>query len=308
MNISITDAFSRGFDRMKADLFKPFDLNKWFVVGFTAFLAGLMDGHSSAGGGNRRWDYHHGLHEFFNFPYHAYHWLVSHPLWSSLIISGLVLLIAVFVVFTWLSSRGKFMYLDNVVHNRALVSQPWNEYASNGNSLFLWRLVYGFIVFFCFAGIFGFAWVAARNYYLQHAGVMVWLPALLGFILLFLVLAIIVGYINLFLDSFVVPIMYKHKIGVLEGWHRFLSLLSENFFHFILYGLFVFVLLIAVVILVITVGVMTCCIGLILLIIPYIGSVILLPVTYTFRAFSIEYLRQFGPEYDVFGQESAVTQ
>jgi hypothetical protein len=47
-------------------------------------------------------------------------------------------------------------------------------------------------------------------------------------------------------------------------------------------------------------GFMTCCIGFLLLVIPYIGTVITLPVWYTLRAFSLEYFAQFGSEYDVF--------
>jgi len=36
-----------------------------------------------------------------------------------------------------------------------------------------------------------------------------------------------------------------------------------------------------------------------LLIIPYIGTVVTLPFWYTFRAFSLEYLAQFGPDYNL---------
>jgi hypothetical protein len=33
--------------------------------------------------------------------------------------------------------------------------------------------------------------------------------------------------------------------------------------------------------------------------IPFVGAVILLPVSYTFRAFSIEYLATFGDEFNL---------
>jgi len=61
------------------------------------------------------------------------------------------------------------------------------------------------------------------------------------------------------------------------------------------------------VILIIIAGLLTCCVGILLLIIPYIGTVVTLPIWYTLRAFSLEYLAQFGPEYDVFppSEESA---
>jgi hypothetical protein len=42
--------------------------------------------------------------------------------------------------------------------------------------------------------------------------------------------------------------------------------------------------------------VLTCCIvGL-----PYVGTVILLPLYVTYRIFSLEFLAQFDPEFDVF--------
>ena len=51
MNIRYLDPLSRAWGRMKKALFSPFNLKKWFVVGFTAFLAGLTEG-PGGGGGN----------------------------------------------------------------------------------------------------------------------------------------------------------------------------------------------------------------------------------------------------------------
>ncbi|HSA94906.1 MAG TPA: hypothetical protein VLJ16_02560, partial [Acidobacteriota bacterium] len=52
-------------------------------------------------------------------------------------------------------------------------------------------------------------------------------------------------------------------------------------------------------------GLVTCCVGWFLLIIPYIGTVITLPFWYLLRAFSLEFLAQFGPDYDVFAKPEA---
>ncbi len=118
--------------------------------------------------------------------------------------------------------------------------------------------------------------------------------------LLFILVAIITGYISLFLSNFVVPIMYKNNITATKAWGRFLSLFGKHPFHFLLFGILMFIMTVLVIILTVIAGLLTCCIGLILLIIPYIGTVVTLPIWYTFRAFSLEYLAQFGPEYDVF--------
>src|ERR1700709_723637 len=45
--ISVTTPVGQAFDRMKLMLFQPFDIGKWFIIGFCAWLAGLGE----SGGG-----------------------------------------------------------------------------------------------------------------------------------------------------------------------------------------------------------------------------------------------------------------
>ena len=52
MNIAFFEPLNRSWERMKHILWQPFDLTKWLVLGFSAWLAGLMDG---AGGGGWKW-------------------------------------------------------------------------------------------------------------------------------------------------------------------------------------------------------------------------------------------------------------
>ena len=62
---------------------------------------------------------------------------------------------------------------------------------------------------------------------------------------------------------------------------------------------FTFLLGILTGIAVVLAGLLTCCVGLVLMMIPYIGTVTLLPVHFTFRAYGPMFLRQYGPEWDV---------
>ena len=43
MNIYYINPLTTAWDKMIKSLFKPFDLKKWLVVGFTSFLASLLD-------------------------------------------------------------------------------------------------------------------------------------------------------------------------------------------------------------------------------------------------------------------------
>lgn len=297
MIISYSRPLSKGWDRMKKALFQPFDFNKWFRIGFTAWLAGLTDCNGSSGSnsnsGKYDWD------DFFNFPQTAWDWLIDNPLWFNLIIVGIVFLFIIITILIWISSRGKFMFLHNVANDKADISKPWHEYKKEGNSLFIWQFFYGWIAAAVFILFLAHCFLTAKELYHTNAQGIVIFWSVASLILILIGYLIIFGYISLFVKDFVVPIMYKHRIGVVQGWLKFLALFGRKFFSFVLYGLFIFILGFGVVIAIIFFALITCCIGLLLIAIPYIGAVLLLPVSYTFRAFSIEFLAQFGDEYNV---------
>ena len=305
MNIDYIEPLSRGWARMKKALFQPFDLAKWFTVGFTAFLAALLDGGGGAGGNSRNYGKaKFDFDDFFNFPGYAWEWLNSHPVWFTLILFGIGFIFVLSIVLTWVSSRGKFMFLDNVVFDKAEVKKPWYEFRREGNSLFVWRFVFGFILFFVFIVSFVYSFILIREMYFEGS-FSSQIATIIGMIFYFLFLIIISAYITLFLNDFVVPIMYKNRITTTQAWFKFFPLFNRHIGHFIVYGLFIFVLMILVVIAVVIFGFVTCCIGLLLLIIPYIGSVVFLPVSYTFRAFSVGFLEQFGEDFKIFPKEEA---
>jgi hypothetical protein len=296
---------------MKKALFQPFNINKWFALGFTAFLAGLVDGHGGGGGGNRTGSKFNGDFDgskIFEFPQIAYDWLLENPLWFTLIIFGICFLFALSIVLIWLSSRGKFMFLSNVIKDKAEISVPWKAYQKEGNSLFWWKLIYTYLVFLLVILYLVYAFIDLKELYYEKYSLSGEFMHIFTLILGFLLLIIVTSYISLFLNDFVVPIMIKKRIGVNAAWNNFLAIFSKHAAYFIIYGLFIFVLGILVVIAVILFGLFTCCLGFVLLIIPYISSVVLLPITYTYRAFSVEFLQQFGEEYQLFPLEDELTE
>jgi hypothetical protein len=301
MTIQFMEPLSRAWDRMKTALFKPFDLHKWFVVGFNAFLAGLMEAWN--GGGGSRFSKRGDLREIIHFPRTAWAWLMAHQLWASLILVGLLAAIAIAVVLTWVSARGTFMFMDNVVKNSAEVAKPWREYEKEGNSLFVWRLLLGFAAFLTFGAVITLFFIQGAALYGTGFRNVLPLGFMLGMGLLMLALAVIWGYVNLFLRDFVAALMYRDRISCGQAWKVFLRLFGKSPFHFIGYGVLIFLFIIAFVIAVVIAGLATCCIGFFLLVIPYISTVLTLPVWYTYRAFSLEFLAQFGPDYDAFRRQ-----
>lgn len=297
MNIEFFAPLQNSIERMKNALFRPFDLNKWFAVGFTAFLASLLEGN----GGNKGTQFgnsDHGIERISDIPRVIGDWISAHGELFTLIVVGGLLLMAFLVLLAWLSSRGKFMFLYNVVNNDKLVKKPWNEFRDLGNSLFVWRLIFGFATLFVILLFLyvGFSRVAAYEYFDEVPIMGLVVPG----VLFFLVLMVIIGYVSLFLDAFIVPIMYKRRVSATEAWSIFLPLMKSQLGYFILFGLFVFVIILLVVAIVLAVGFGTCCIGFLLIMIPYIGSILLLPISYSLRGLGPDFLAQFGDEWDIF--------
>ncbi|HLP17475.1 MAG TPA: hypothetical protein VK470_14520 [Bacteroidota bacterium] len=306
MVIEYLTPLSRAWGRTKNMLFHPFDIGKWFALGFSAFLAGLTDWPGGGGGGGGRgpagnfdirhavdWDY------VFDFPNQVSLWIAEHHFWVLIIIASLLFILVLSVVLTWLSSRGIFMFLDNVVHNRSRIGQPWREFKGHGESIFLWRLALGFLSVVMFLELVVAAFFIARTIYFRGDPLSSFIALWTGFALIGFVFFLVVHFISRMLTDFIAPIMYKENVSVLDAWRKFLVLFPDHIWDMILYYFFIIGLYILVAIGVVIIGVVTCCCGFILLAIPYIGSVVLLPVSVTFRTLSLEFLAQFGEQYTV---------
>jgi hypothetical protein len=92
-----------------------------------------------------------------------------------------------------------------------------------------------------------------------------------------------------------VPIMYRQRCRATDAFRQTVRLIVARPGPVLLYMLFFLVLVIAAALISCAVTCATCCIAAI----PYVGTVILLPIPVTLGAFSLLFLRQFGPDYDV---------
>lgn len=296
--VSVTDPIGRAIDCARRILFQPFDLGKWFAIGFCAWLAQLGEqgfhGSANYNFGDHRNDIHREWERAHHFVVENLAWMV--PLAIFLAVVG----IAVWVLFVWLSSRGRFMFLHCVALDRAEVQAPWQKFAREANSLFLFRIVLGLlsgVPLLALGIVFAVTIVSLVN---AHGPLLALLPLLIGIGLVMIALAIAFALISKFTTDFIVPIMVLRGKACVESWREFLGLIRPNAGHFVLYILFQIVIALAIGAIVLVVVVATCCIAGCFLAIPYIGTVLLLPVLIFKRAYSLYYLAQYGPEYDVF--------
>jgi len=294
--VSVLDPVSQALEWTLEVLFRPFRLEKWLVLGFAAWLSMLADcnsgGSSNLNDGDRRTRLGDGAYE-------AWEWFLTHLL-PVLVIVGVVMTIVfvIWIVLLWVSSRGKFVFLDGVVRNRAEIVAPWKTYGARGDSLFLFRAFLGaaalVVIFSILIASGAMVWILD----LSHGGRPLIVLGLIVAGTTFLALVCFLLLLELALEDFVVPLMYAGEGGLFAAWRELFGLISFRPGAFLLYVGVRIVIGVVFFALIVFSCCMTCC----LVVIPYVGTVILLPLWVFRRAYSIRFLAQFGPRYAAFGE------
>jgi len=299
--ISVTAPLGLAFDRMAKILFRPFDLSKWVVIGFCAWLAFLGEG--GGGGGSPGWNkssrHTDAKHEW----HRATHYVTENAYWLvPVVVAAVVVCIGLWLLLLWLNSRGKFMFLHCVALDKAEVAEPWNKFAGEANSLFVFRILLGLIgatIILPLAALIGFAvYLMSGANQLTLMGVLMGVGA--GLAIFAAGIALLV--IRKLTMDFVVPIMFLRRKKCVDAWQEFSIVLKAGVGSFVLYFLFQLLMHIVIVTALLILLVLTCCIAGCVLAIPYVGTVLALPLFVFLRAYSLYYLAQFGQEYDAFQQ------
>ena len=283
--IEIFKPFGEAFELMKKILFQPFDLKKWLVIGFAAWLANLGAGGGGAGNFNypdSREDAHKLNETIGQIP-------------QPVLITGICVLVCVvlllIVLFAWLRARGRFILVDCIVRNRAAIVEPWKEFRAEGNSFFLFSLLV-VLVLIAVMAIAGVALIVPFIPWGDQAqpGTAFWIG-----LSVFVFIAICLAFVWALVSQLMVPIMYRQRCRARLAFAKAVDLVSAHPGPILLYVLFLLLLAVAVFMISCAVTCATCCIAAI----PYVGTVILLPIPVALGAFSLLFFRQFGAEYDV---------
>jgi hypothetical protein len=172
------------------------------------------------------------------------------------------------------------------------IVEPWCEYRKEGNSYFFFLLGLMFAVLLLaglmLASVIGLGWLkqgAGETGSITSIGFLVFLGVFWVSIVIFVSIA----------TYFMVPVMYRRRCRAIAAFRDVTRLIWHHLGSFSLLCLFEFVLILAVLLIGAIVTCATCCLAAL----PYLGTVILLPLFVCLRAFGLVFLRQFGPDYDV---------
>lgn len=291
LKIEIFKPFGEGFELMKKILFQPFDLKKWLVIGFGGFLASLSGGFTSSFNPLSSWstrEDNKAIGDSF------------HEVWSDgqielwvigLIAIGALIILALVLVLAWVGARGRFIFTDCIVRNRAAIVAPWKEFRAEANSFFIFSvLALLTLITFAIIGVLGLA----LPLILHGDGSRPGTALLIAFCVFLFAVACVAFGLALTLQL-IIPVMYRQRCRAMNAFGQTLRLIAAHPGPVLLYMLFFLVLVIAAAVISCAVTCATCCIAAI----PYVGTVILLPIPVTLGAFSLLFLRQFGPDYDV---------
>ena len=296
MQISYVEPLSRAWERMRRMLFAPFELGRWLVLGFSAWLARLASGGGGGGLVGDTGDGGNGLSDLPSELDGLVDTIANHPVWMALALVGVLAAVAILIALLWVSSRGKLVFLDNVVHERAAIVEPWQRLGRLGNSLFWWRLGFAVIVLALVLAVLAAVLLPAAAASMGDTLRGLSIAAIVLGALALVLIAVAAFFILVLLEGFVIPIMVRFDLSAMAAWRTLLPWLKRFPGWFIAYALVILLAATVFQVMVLILCLFTCCIVLI----PYVGTVILLPVWVLYRSYSVEFLAQFHPDFDLF--------
>lgn len=241
----------------KQVLFKPFNLKKWMVLTFIAFMAGAMSNGCNfnfSGGGDHHYESQQQKQEAGSYGSSAVQ--TTPPIMEQkptredmvliLVVAGSIIIFfaVILILFTWLGSRFSFVFLEDIVKNDASIKTPFAANKEQGNSYFKFSVAFIFI-FFAALGLLIFLAIlacvkmgvfSALNTQNPDPKIVIELIlVLIPFLLVLILFIFIVSLISVITMDLVLPIMYKEKTGVLAAWGKAWALVKKNAGNFTVY-------------------------------------------------------------------------
>jgi MFS family permease len=333
------DAINNAIERTKYLLWERRSKVRWRNYAFLSVLAGANSGGGGGGGGGdfsslfKGSDHHDSsmrvmlgcsLAGALGLGAQAGDGLESIKPYMALIILFVLAMMVFAVGMTFASNFARVILVENIVHDREAIVEPWGRLSRLGWSVLWWGVGFVIVTLMLLGLLCGvpFGVVAVMAEGGNSGALLLLIPLFFWFLALLIPLCFVNGYFQ----EIVVPLMYRQNITANEAWALFKPMFKAQKMRWIGYMVIHFFLCMAggiatslaglLVVMVVgivlavptaalwyaggtTIGILCACIAVPLFIIVWICVFALFgaPVTVAARSFSMYILQQVAPEY-----------
>ncbi len=229
--LSAIDAVSPAFEQTKRHLFQPFRLQFWARLAVVAMTTGEFAFPGSWGG----WNHWFPLTRrrrlspiFAELP--KVIWERMLHFWPLLaVVAALTVILA--AMWIYMACVFRFILFDSVLAGECDLKAGWPLWKPQGLSYLLWKIGLWLVTAAVAAVVVGIPllWAAVTGILRNARSHMALLILGGGSVLILMVVFLTaVALISLLAQDFVVPVMAVEKVGVLEGWRRFVPMLRRE--------------------------------------------------------------------------------
>jgi hypothetical protein len=232
---SAVESISPAFARTKQLLFRPFRFGLWARLAVVALVTGEAGGGGGDGGsipnfntnrgGDNHWaGYWPGAAHLFSVP----RWEEMQP-YLGLIVLGVVVVLAVVLLWIYSDCVYRFILLDTVVTGQCRLRDGWRRWREAGRRYFVWVLAFSFGAFVSVVVVAGVPILLAyRARWFEkpdeNLGALIGGGILLALVVIALVA--VLAIIDMLGRDFLVPVMAFEEVGAVDGWRRLLAMMG----------------------------------------------------------------------------------
>jgi hypothetical protein len=233
MPFSAVDTISLALEHTKQQLFRPFRLGQWLRLALIGFMTGELSSGGGCNPSSfadlkkiqtqpRTGD------EFLSLPH-----MDPHLAGYALMLVGILLLVISVLILLWMyvGSVYRFILIESIITRHVSLREGWHKWRAAGRRFFLWRLVYQFAAGIFFAILIGIPIGAAAllGWFDNPQSHM--LPIILAAIpyaFLFLIAAVAAAVVWLLGKDFMAPIMAVENLDFADAWNHLLAMMKKE--------------------------------------------------------------------------------
>src|SRR5882724_13410525 len=233
MALSAVDTISLALEHTKQQLFRPFRLGQWLRLALIGFMTGELSSGGGCNPSafsdlKKIQNQPNGSEEFFAMPH-----LDPHLMGSMFMIAGITILLgcAFLLVWMYVGSVYRFILIESIITKRVSLREGWHKWHAAGRRFFLWRLVFQFAGGIFFAILVGIPLVLALLLGWFNNPEAHMLPLVLGaipFVFLLLLFLVAAAAVWLLGKDFMAPVIAVENLDFADAWSHLLAMMKKE--------------------------------------------------------------------------------